>query len=77
MLHFHRITPLLSAERFVAFTDRLGWLDAKDKCASMGMSLAKVTSMKQNYDVARLMYSADPVDSNSMRQYYSDNNWVS
>ena len=43
----------------------------------MGMSLAKVTSMKQNYDVARLMYSADPVDSNSMRQYYSDNNWVS
>ena len=41
------------------------------------MTLAKINSLKQNFDATRIMFQSDPIDMGSMGQYYSDDNWVS
>ena len=52
------------------------WNEAKAKCAERQMTLAKINSLKQNFDATKTMFQADPIDMGSMRQYYSDDNWV-
>ena len=46
------------------------------KCEAQGMTLAKISTLRQNYDATREMYRRDPVNMESMRQYYNDDNWV-
>ena len=67
---------ILSVNRYYAYKERMTWNDAKTKCEQRQMTLAKINSLKQNFDATRTMFQADPIDMGSMRQYYSDDNWV-
>ena len=67
---------IFSVNRYYAYKERMNWNDAKTKCEERRMTLAKINSLKQNFDATRSMFQADPIDMASMRQYYSDDNWV-
>ena len=44
------------------------------RCEKRKMTLAKINSLKDNYDATRAVYKVAPVD--SMAQYMNEDNWV-